>query len=104
VTIELSQSSDGGLCLVVEDTGVGLPRELVISEIRSLGLQLAKALAEQLGGRGGAAAVARRALCRAVQRAARVSQHQPLAGPPTAAGAGRFVVAEGQQFLFDGTL
>lgn len=48
--ISLRRRADGQLTLSVRDTGVGFPPDLEIAQGGTLGLQLVRALAEQLGG------------------------------------------------------
>ena len=47
VSITLSESSSGMYELVIRDNGVGLPEDLNINTINSLGLQLVKGLVEE---------------------------------------------------------
>ena len=50
ITVALRQAHDGRLTLTVEDTGVGLPKNLDWDNTQSLGLRLIRILAEQLHG------------------------------------------------------
>ncbi len=50
IRIELYADNSGELTLNVSDNGVGLPKDLDVNNLNSLGLQLVNSLVEQLGG------------------------------------------------------
>lgn len=50
ITIDFRPDADNRLTLVVSDTGIGLPKDIDISNSKTLGLQLIKDLVDQLGG------------------------------------------------------
>jgi two-component sensor histidine kinase len=49
VTVNLQRSESGQLMLVVADDGVGLPANVNLWNVRSLGLRLVRILSEQIG-------------------------------------------------------
>lgn len=50
ITIDFRSDADNRLTLVVSDTGIGLPKDIDISNSKTLGLQLIKDLVDQLKG------------------------------------------------------
>ncbi|NEO33883.1 MAG: hypothetical protein F6K36_26405 [Symploca sp. SIO3C6] len=51
ISINFSTNSESKLSLIFKDNGVGLPAELDIQQINSLGLRLVRALTRQLKGK-----------------------------------------------------
>ncbi len=51
ISIDFSVNSEGQVCLVVRDTGIGLPQGLDLQHTNSLGLRLVRALTRQLKGK-----------------------------------------------------
>ena len=50
IRLTLRNGSDGKCCLVVEDSGVGLPADLDVNQSKSLGLRLVRSLTQQIRG------------------------------------------------------
>jgi two-component sensor histidine kinase len=50
ISVALSRSEENRVLLVIADNGVGIPEELDINNIESLGLRLVSLLSQQLDG------------------------------------------------------